>query len=784
MNKTEQSQNALISSSKLFPDINAQQFAIITQFIPNQFYDNNSDAVQVTFNLLPNGTDPHFVDEANLLEQKFISAVDIVSKNLTFQLQAKYLDVLKAMNLISDLNNQLNLSTQNISILRQILQKADSEICQNPENFFHQIQKQKNLKSVLDLLDLVKQIRESSEKINQALQKNDFVLAITLCFKPSELSSKVQNLTGVERLISSLQNTYSRITDKMDTALVSQTIAFNHIIYDNLINAYDQLNQLKLVPQKLQEAFLTRLKAEFDSIIDNEEYKNFTIFKEIVNSFVNFSKSLLSTYQQIVSYHRISSKSSLIHSSIEKMIEIIWISIEDDLSIILKKIPIQKMNFDGFNNVLNILNDFKQFSATIVDITSNFLDESIYNIGSNYLKYFHQIALEAILENIELDTWVVIPTNTDFERQILTFKFINSFSHNMSVPQLSQNTNSCIAIIKYIHQYITILNSVPSLSVEIIQFIRELVEYYSFSILNIFLQYSSIKPFEFDQKKLYFSLRESSVLFPNNGIQLIMRIVHHFINRSQQLTFPLKLSIEDNDKLNFEKILITAKNNMDSISWYLQSIRNILEDSLPLSSIGSFHRFYTDFVANFLDKFALFLFQFIIPKIVDISSFEQQMKEIRFNKNDECGEQHQFSKTWISITENFIIKLNNDVLNEIDKDLLLKAFWIYSSFISINNLASLTALLPKEKSLLIVDFKMMSQYLKKIINIDSDWIIEYINASLLKKNEFISWAENNFNKYTFYQLSAIVDTGLADKINKKEKAQIQEKIKKLFKDLN
>ena len=162
------------------------------------------------------------------------------------------------------------------------------------------------------------------------------------------------------------------------------------------------------------------------------------------------------------------------------------------------------------------------------------------------------------------------------------------------------------------------------------------------------------------------------------------------------------------------------------------------------------------------------------------------MKEIRFNKNDECGEQHQFSKTRISITENFIIKLNNDALNEIDKDLLLKAFWIYSSFISINNLASLTALLPKEKSLLIVDFKMMSQYLKKIIksNIDSDWIIEYINASLLKKNEFISWAENNFNKYTFYQLSAIVDTGLADKINKKEKAQIQEKIKKLFKDLN
>lgn len=348
-----------------------------------------------------------------MLQQKFISAVDIISKNLRFQLQAKYFDVLKAMNLISDLNNQLNLSTQNISILRQILQKADSEICQNPENFFHQTQKQKNLKSVLDLLDLVKQISESSEKINQALQKNDFVLAITLCFKPSEHSSKFQNLTGVDRLISSLQNTYSRITDKMDTALVSQTIAFNHIIYDNLINAYDQL---KLVPQKLQEAFLTRLKAEFDSIIDNEEYKNFTTFKEIVNSFVNFSKSLLSTYQQIVSYHRISSKSSLIHSSIEKMIEKIWISIDDDLTIILKKNPIQKMNFDGFNNVLNILNDFKQFSATIVDITSNFLDESIYNIGSNYLKYFHQIALEAILENIELDTWVVIPTNTDFER--------------------------------------------------------------------------------------------------------------------------------------------------------------------------------------------------------------------------------------------------------------------------------------------------------------------------------------------------------------------------------
>lgn len=774
--------------NELFPEINDHQVQIIEESIPDQFYENGSDAIKIMLDLLPNGIDPHFIDEANMLQQKFISAVDIVSKNLLYHLQSKYQDVLKAMSLISNLNNQLNLSTQNISILREVLQQADSEICQNPETFFHQIQKQKNLKIVLDHLDFVKQIVESSEKINQALNDNNFVLAIELYLKPAEFSSKVHNLTGVENLISSLHNKYSRILDKMDTALVLQTTIFDCGIYDNLMTAYDNLNQINVVPQKLQEAFITKLDADFNSIANSNSNNNkISKFREMLNAFIKSNKMILSTYHQIVSFHRGNSKYASILIPIEKIAEAIWNIIETNLSSIILKIPIQKMNFEYFNNLINCINDFLQFGGTIVDTTNEIIIRSMNNITQNYFNYFHQNTLESILENIELDTLATIPTDMEFVRQIFSFKGNDNASHNFQYIQinpssqvdLSKNTNLCISIIKSIHQYMMILYYVPSLSVEIVRCIRELAEYYSFSILNIIFKKFTNKPFEFDQNKQTFKLYDCSLLVPSDGIQAILRIVHHLTNRSTKFIFPTKISNEVND--NYEEFIITAKNNMNTLTWYLNSIRSIIEENLPESSLGSIRRFYSDFVSNFLSRFSDFTYPFLIPEIVDLTSFEQQIKTIKFNKSNQNNEQHQFSKTWMTIAESFNSKLKD--IDENDKKNLLAALWNYTSFISINAISLLHNLSQEERSSLIVDFTIMYQYILKFdvnMKINNLIIIEYINASFMAKDQFLIWVENNFNKYTLNQLLAIVDTGLGDKISKKEKIQIQDEIKKRY----
>lgn len=791
---------------KLFPNITTDQIHTLQKFVPDEFYESNTDPIEVTLKLLPqamvvsNNVDPGFLAEADNLQKGFMDSVDIVSRNLSANLEAKYNDVLKAMTLIAELNNQLNLSTQNIRQARQVLHLAESEICDHPQSFFRQIQKQKNLKSVLDLLNLVQTIAKSTDQLNQALSKRDFVGALALCLKPAELSTSVRKLTGVENLVSSLHNMYSRVIDKMDTELVAQTTNFERDVYENLIKAYDHLNQLTLVPQKLQEAFMTRSNAKFDEITANADYQNVGKFKEMLQSFIESSYTLLSVHQQIVAWHRGTTEYDSIRRAIEEMAKTIWDSIENDVTTILKKAPVQKLNFESFDTLLKMTNSFIQFGATVVDMPGGALGLAMDRITTEYFKLFHRNSLEGARENLEMDTWVTIPADAEFERQVLTLSIPVKEGTDVSLGMTSVNiqsafqinlskiTNSGSSVIKMLHQYLSMMKAVPTLAVDAIQGIRELVEYYTFCVLYIFLKNSPVKPFEMNQNNKIVLNWQYVILLTSDGVQSLSRIIHHFLNSN--ILFPTKSMVEE-DAITVAKQAVSATDDMHAIDWYLESIRTYLEEALPENSIGSLRRFYSDVVMNILKNFPSYCYQFLIPNLVDLNSFDQQVRSTKFNINEAQIDPHQFSQTWVSIAHQFnenVISQQMSEIGEKERDQFLIAFWTYSSFVVLNAFASATKCTQEGRTSMVSDFRNMSHEFTELIGkrfqINTDWIISYLNAYYSTKTEFTGWCESNSKRYTLNQLMAIVETGLSSQLGRKDKMQLQDFIKKLYKDLS
>ena len=89
---------------------------------------------------------------------------------------------------------------------------------------------------------------------------------------------------------------------------------------------------------------------------------------------------------------------------------------------------------------------------------------------------------------------------------------------------------------------------------------------------------------------------------------------------------------------------------------------------------------------------------------------------------------------------------------------------------------------------MVSDFRNMSHEFQEIIgkkvHVDTDWVIDYVNAYYSTKTDLMNWVDNNYKKYTMAQLIAIVETGLIDQIGRKDKTQLQDNIKNKYKELS
>ena len=775
------------AKADLFVGLKPEQLATLQQFVPDDFFDEGIDPLSEVLGLLPAPDDPTFAEKLEALERGQSQSLETISRHLNKNLLDNYQEVLQAMNMISLLNHQLNLSATNIRTTREVLHTAEAEICDRPQVFFNQILKKNNTKTVLDLLQKVDKIIKSSDELNAALKRRDFKTALTLTLSSSDLGGDVNQLKGVADVVASLREMYNRVQEEMDAALVEQADNFERDVYENLVEAYDQLNKLVLVPQKLQEAFVEKINKVWDGVNRfPSDFKNIKKYKTHLSNLIEGLCAVLRVHQQIVDWHRGVEGYAAIRKATEEMARFLWDLCEKHVTQLVKRAPVDTMNFENFDQIMKATAAFLQFGATVVDLPGGQLSMEVDVMTTNYFKLFHRGSLEAAREGISMDTWDTVPSASDFEKSLLTLAIpvkdnfdpsVGSGMTSITIPSafpidLGKTTNSCSNMLRMLHRYLTLMKAVPTLSSETFKGIAELVEFYAFAVWHLFLLKSppETRPYEMDRKgKMSFNQNNFILLSPE-GNQTLIRIARRFQDADTLLP---NSSLVDDDPYRMIVQAAAAIENMKGISWYLQSIKSTVEESLPENSLGGFRRFMDDIVSALLMHFSSFLCQFFVPGLVQFGDFQEQLKAIKWNFSEAMIDAHKFTETWAVAARAFSEQLKKVRMHAPDKQDLWVGVWTYTNFVMLNAYSSSSKCTPEGRTSMKSDAQAMKHDFEEItgkaIEVQMDWLIKWIQAYFLGADEFKQFVSDNIRKYTVSQLKAIVETGFSTDISRNDK---------------
>jgi hypothetical protein len=781
------------SHEHLFPGVPQSQLEVLQHFLPDEFFNEEIDAIQETFNLLPPATDPSFLSKVDSLVAGETAALDTVSRRLNQNLLDNYKDVLLAMDRISALNYQLNESIANIDASRKVLRRAEMEICDQPRVFFRQILKRRNLDTVLEVLGTVNTIARSTGYLNQALKDRDFKTALDLYGTHSTLGANVRRLAGVENLVLSLKNMYADVQHEMDTALVEQTVIFSREVYENLVYAYEYMNKLAMVPQKLQEAFLDRANSEFERVARSlADLKNPSKFRGVLSAVIDGACSILKVHQQIVGWHRGVAQFASVRRSVEDLAKTLWDNAEQHVTVVVNQAPLDGMSFEHFDRVLKAVARFLQFGGTVVDVPGAQLERVKEEITTRYFKLFHRGSIDAASQSVEGDTWEAVPSAADFERSILTLGIPvkdtgeGSGMTSISLPSafamdLGKTTNSCSSLLRMLHHYISLMKAVPALSAEAIRGIRELVEFYGFSVWFLFTFNAPLRLLEAGPKVIFRT--ECSTLFAPEGYQCLTRIIHHV--QETQIPPPAPSGVATDPQTAVCQAALACE-NMRGVAWYLQSIRGTLEESLPENSSGAQTRFYSDMLAHFLMNFAQFVFPCYIPGLIALTDFDAELRAVKWNLAEALVEPHSFTETWSTAARQFAQIVDSLGLEQARKDDLWQAMWVYTGFLLINGFSVSSKCTMHGRTSMTTDFRSILHEFTvltgKKIQVDSTWVSGFVQAFFKNPNDFKTWAQADYKKYTCAQILSIVDSGFADDINRQAKKDLRTFVQGLYKD--
>jgi hypothetical protein len=165
-------------ASLYFPNIAQSQIDVLQHFLPDEFFEERIDPIELTLERLPEVNDPLFLSVLGSLAVDSTKALRTVSRPLNHGLLDNSRDILVALDRISSLNSQFNVSTTGIRATPDVLLRSEKEVCDHPRTFFGQIVKRKNLGTVFEWLQTVDAISKRSDELNRTLKKRDFKVSL------------------------------------------------------------------------------------------------------------------------------------------------------------------------------------------------------------------------------------------------------------------------------------------------------------------------------------------------------------------------------------------------------------------------------------------------------------------------------------------------------------------------------------------------------------------------------------------------------------------------------
>eukprot|EP01132_Coremiostelium_polycephalum_P002772 gene2772-3446_t len=297
-------------------------------------------------------------------------------------------------------------------------------------------------KYTLSQITRIKDISETSRRIQQFLNCNEFSEALLLSQKIKDLSS-FSHYNYVSNLIEGHQSTVHLILDKIDTAFIEVCHQYKAKQLEKIMESYYLLNQGIRLREKIHQNFILNVEEHSRKIVKTQIQMSYSNPEELKSMrFVDMCKllneeqfvpTLLAILEHLSSlmWSHYMMKNWILLKSQEKIVEeekkfyidifkllytnrkSMWNTIQSQVKHILGSLK-TTLKIEEFIKVLDSINHFVDFGHEFSGEDANILKSMMKDKSFAYFENFHRKLIEDLKIYLENEMWHKVPLPNDF----------------------------------------------------------------------------------------------------------------------------------------------------------------------------------------------------------------------------------------------------------------------------------------------------------------------------------------------------------------------------------
>ncbi|BFI25231.1 syndetin [Marchantia polymorpha subsp. ruderalis] len=236
--------------------------------LEENFYEEGFDPVRFLLEHLPE-------ESSQMTQQYFESKVggrllqlDVVTEKLSKQVMENHEEMVQGMQLVTELDRDLQLTSIICKNGRRFLSMAAQEVSQDLLVAAN-VRKKQVLLDLLPVLERIQLAMETKSQLDSAVDEGDFAKALQLCSECLLLLEDCSTLKAVEDVNNSIEEWLHRTVDKVDKVLLGLCSKFEADKYATVVQAYIVLDDITGLAEKAQTYYAQILVSETHSVIRN-----------------------------------------------------------------------------------------------------------------------------------------------------------------------------------------------------------------------------------------------------------------------------------------------------------------------------------------------------------------------------------------------------------------------------------------------------------------------------------------------------------------------------------
>ncbi|CAM6044118.1 unnamed protein product [Sphagnum compactum] len=234
--------------------------------LEKEFYEEEFDPVRYMLQDIPE----HEVKQSffdHKVGQRLLQLEEITEK-LSKQVMEHHEEMVKGMQLVTELERDLQVSSIIVKNGRRHLSRATFEVSQDLVVAANVRKKQVSL-DMIPVLERIQQALDIKSQLDGAVDKGNYSTALEMCSQCLLLLEECSELSAVQEMNQSIEDWLQKTIGRVDALLMEVCRKFEAEKYATVINAYTLLDDVTSLAEKVQSFYAQLVFSETHDVIKN-----------------------------------------------------------------------------------------------------------------------------------------------------------------------------------------------------------------------------------------------------------------------------------------------------------------------------------------------------------------------------------------------------------------------------------------------------------------------------------------------------------------------------------